>query len=132
MLISNVVKRPIVTEKSLSFGASENKYFFEVDMKASKGSVAKEVARIYGVDVQNVSTMIMPGKKRRVPKTNKFMKTKTCRLCKRESGNFSIILDRLTLCKTCFDFLLSKYGSVKKVARIVKAYKNGGRNNENK
>ncbi len=76
MLISNVVKRPIVTEKSLSFGASENKYFFEVDMKASKGSVAKEVARIYGVDVQNVSTMIMPGKKRRVPKTNKFMKTK--------------------------------------------------------
>ena len=50
-----------------------------------------------------------------------------CKLCKRESGNFSIILDRFTLCKTCFDFLLSKYGSVKKVARIVKAYKKGGK-----
>ncbi|HLC86419.1 MAG TPA: hypothetical protein VJG30_03980 [Candidatus Nanoarchaeia archaeon] len=55
------------------------------------------------------------------------MKTKMCKLCKRESGNFSIILDRFTLCKTCFDFLLSKYGSVKKVARIVKAYKKGGK-----
>ena len=60
----------------MALEAGENKYVFLVNMKASKGAVANEVERIYGVDVESVSTMIMPGKKRRIMRTNKFVKTK--------------------------------------------------------
>ena len=53
----------------------ERKYAFRVNMKATKGAVANEINRLYGVEVENVRTMIMPGKKRRVLGTRKFTKT---------------------------------------------------------
>jgi large subunit ribosomal protein L23 len=63
------------TEKSMAH-EHQGKYFFVVNRKASKGSIAKEVKRLYGVDVESVRTMIMPGKKRRVMGTRRFTKTK--------------------------------------------------------
>ena len=75
MRVSNVIIRPVVTEKSMALEA-DNKYVFLVNMRASKGAVANEVTRIYGVDVAEVNTMIMPGKKKRILRTNKFVKTK--------------------------------------------------------
>ena len=44
-------------------------------MKASKRSVAQEIERLFSVDVINVNTSVMPGKKRRVLKTRLFNKT---------------------------------------------------------
>ncbi len=55
---------------------ADGKYVFRVNTKASKGAVANEVGRLYGVEVLNVSTMIMSGKKRRVIGTRLFTKTK--------------------------------------------------------
>jgi len=74
MKVNNVVVKPVVTEKTMALEL-ERKYAFRVNMKASKGAVANEINRLYGVDVEKVRTMIMPGKKRRVLGTRKFTKT---------------------------------------------------------
>ena len=74
MRLSNVIIRPLMTEKSYS-QAAEDKYLFAVNMKASKNSVANEVERLFGVNVIGVNTMIMPGKKRRILRSRKFTKT---------------------------------------------------------
>lgn len=75
MNINNIVKKPIITEKSMSAKDSTNSYQFKVNLAASKGAIAKEIEKIYGVTVLSVKTMIMPGKKRRMVKTNRFRKT---------------------------------------------------------
>ncbi len=75
MRVSNIVEKPIMTEKTMALEA-EGRYAFRVNLRSSKGSVAKEVNRLYGVDVENVRTMIMPGKKRRIVGTSRFVKTK--------------------------------------------------------
>ncbi|MFZ5424687.1 MAG: 50S ribosomal protein L23 [Patescibacteria group bacterium] len=75
MRLNNVVIKPIVTEKTMAL-AADGRYVFKVNLKASKNAVAENVAEVYGVNVENVKTLIMPGKKRRISKTNKFTKTK--------------------------------------------------------
>lgn len=75
MRVSNVIERPIITEKSMVL-QNEDVYIFRVNMRASKGSIANEVKRIYAVDVKNVKTAVMPGKKRRIIGTRRFTKTK--------------------------------------------------------
>ncbi len=75
MRVSEVILRPIVTEKSMAF-EHELKYLFQVNMKSSKGSIAAELKRIYNVDAKEIRTMIMPGKKRRILGTRRFGKTK--------------------------------------------------------
>lgn len=75
MRVSNVILKPIVTEKSMAL-QNDLKYIFQVNLKASKGAIAEEINRIYGVDAVDVKTMIMPGKKRRILGTRKFTKTK--------------------------------------------------------
>ena len=73
MRISNIVIKPVITEKSLQM-ANQGRYTFEVNKKATKGSIAKEINRIYDVNVEKVRTMILPGKKRKVFGTRKFTK----------------------------------------------------------
>lgn len=75
MRVSNIVEKPIVTEKTMVLEA-DNKYVFKVNARSTKSAIADEVSRLYGVDVEDVSTMIMPGKKRRVMGTRQFIKTK--------------------------------------------------------
>ena len=75
MRLNNIVKRPIVTEKSVSAVSEHNRYTFEVDKKASKGAVANAVNKMFGVEVTDVRTMVMPGKKRRVKGTPTLTKT---------------------------------------------------------
>lgn len=58
------------------------------------------------------------------------MKEKTCRICKRRVEPWNIILDNIILCKTCFDFMLAKYGNINKIQRVLKIYKKERRKNE--
>ena len=74
MRLTDIIIRPIVTEKGVSL-ANTGKYIFEVRKDASKGAIASEVKRAFGVDVLKVSTMVVPGKKRRMGRTRKFKKT---------------------------------------------------------
>ena len=65
MHIYEVLKRPVQTEKSMLLTDDENKYTFEVDMRANKLLVAEAVEETFGVAVQNVRIMVMPAKTRR-------------------------------------------------------------------
>ncbi|MEM7128677.1 MAG: 50S ribosomal protein L23 [Chloroflexota bacterium] len=65
MHIYEVLKRPILTEKTMIMSDNDNKYTFEVDMRANKLLVAQAIEETFGVAVQGVRLMIMPAKTRR-------------------------------------------------------------------
>ncbi|MFA6981577.1 MAG: 50S ribosomal protein L23 [Patescibacteria group bacterium] len=74
MRVSNLIKRPIVTEKAVN--ASETgKYTFEVDIDASKGAVIRELKRLYDVDGVDATVTVVPGKRVRISKTFRFTRT---------------------------------------------------------
>lgn len=65
MHIYEVVKRPVITEKTVVLADDENKFTFEVDMRANKLQVADAVEEAFGVTVESVHVMVMPAKTRR-------------------------------------------------------------------
>lgn len=66
---------PIKTEKAIGKIEFDNTITFEVDQKATKDSVKKEVERLFGVKVGSVRTYIAPtGKKRALVKLAKGFK----------------------------------------------------------
>ena len=65
MNLYDIIKRPIVTEKSNNLAATENQFTFEVDLKANKIQIKEAVERIFDVDVVRVTTMVMPLKRGR-------------------------------------------------------------------
>lgn len=52
----NVLKKPIITEKSLGLANSQNAYTFEVDRHATKDQIKQTVESTYGVKVVRVNT----------------------------------------------------------------------------
>lgn len=60
----DIIKRPIITEKSMDV-TEEKKYTFEVDKNATKPEIKKAIEEIFGVDVESVNTMNMYGKLKR-------------------------------------------------------------------
>jgi large subunit ribosomal protein L23 len=64
----DVIKRPIVTEKSSLLKDGGNQYVFEVARTANKIEIAKAVERLFKVKVISVHVMNMEGKKRRLGK----------------------------------------------------------------
>ncbi len=62
---SQIVKRPLITEKSTWEGQDRNRYSFEVDMNATKPQIRAAVAELYKVRVVAVSTQVRKGKTRR-------------------------------------------------------------------
>ncbi len=69
-----VLRRPIITEKS-SKETSESRFTFEVVKSASKGQVKQSVEDAFGVTVEQVNTMIVPGKSRRTGRLKRVSKT---------------------------------------------------------
>ncbi|ABK17244.1 50S ribosomal protein L23 [Syntrophobacter fumaroxidans] len=61
-----ILKRPLVTEKSTTEKDEHNKLFFEVDRRANKIEIKEAVEQIFKVDVLDVATMNVRGKKKRV------------------------------------------------------------------
>jgi len=59
----NVIRRPLVTEKSTAL-AGANKYIFEVDPRANKPQIKEAVEKAFEVTVVSVNTMVMKGKPR--------------------------------------------------------------------
>lgn len=62
MHIYEVLKRPIVTEKTVETAESQNKYAFEVDMRANKFLVKDAVETAFDVTVEEVNILVMPVK----------------------------------------------------------------------
>ena len=61
-----IIKAPVITEKSDSLSKNERKYVFKVDPKASKLEIKKAIEKIFNVKVENISTLNVKPKKRRV------------------------------------------------------------------
>jgi large subunit ribosomal protein L23 len=64
MHIYEVLKRPIMTEKSLIL-SDDNKYVFEVDRRANKMQVKQAIEARFGVTVLNVRIINMKAKTRK-------------------------------------------------------------------
>ena len=64
MISAQVLKRPIVTEKSTILGES-GRYVFEVDSNATKHDIAKAVEWAFDVKVVKVNTLMVTGKVKR-------------------------------------------------------------------
>ena len=60
--IYDVLRRPVVTEKSTDQKETENVVAFEVDRRASKPEIKAAVEKLFKVKVNDVRTMMMAGK----------------------------------------------------------------------
>jgi large subunit ribosomal protein L23 len=66
MHVYEVLKRPVLTEKSNLQADTFNRYTFEVDGRSNKVQIADAVARIFSVNVVDVNVMTVRGKRRRI------------------------------------------------------------------
>ncbi|MDX9858897.1 MAG: 50S ribosomal protein L23 [candidate division Zixibacteria bacterium] len=62
----DILKTHITTERSTMLREKNNEYVFEVDKKASKHQIRAAVERAFKVKVEEVRTVIVPGKPRRM------------------------------------------------------------------
>ncbi|GAB1422433.1 50S ribosomal protein L23 [Anaerolineales bacterium] len=61
----DVIRRPVITEKSNLMAMESNQYVFEVALKANKIQIKEAIGLIFERDVALVRTMIMPAKRGR-------------------------------------------------------------------
>ncbi len=61
-----ILRRPLITEKSTTEKETSNKLVFEVDQRANKIEIKQAVEQMFKVNVLDVRTMMMRGKKKRV------------------------------------------------------------------
>ena len=64
MKLSDVLIKPILSEKANKQSEKMNRYSFVVDKKANKLEIKKAVESFYGVQVENVNTIVVPSKQK--------------------------------------------------------------------
>jgi large subunit ribosomal protein L23 len=64
--IHQVIKRPLITEKSTRMKETENQIVFVVDPRANKVQIRQAVEKLFRVKVQAVRTMNLVGKRKRM------------------------------------------------------------------
>ncbi len=74
----DIIKAPIITEKSANLAQTQNTMTFSVDVKANKTQIKQAIEHIFDVKVESVNTVNVKPKKKRVGryagKTNKVKK----------------------------------------------------------
>jgi large subunit ribosomal protein L23 len=60
-----IIMRPLITEKAQNAAALLNKYAFEVDKRANKFQIKEAVEVAFNVNVREVNTAMIKGKRRR-------------------------------------------------------------------
>jgi large subunit ribosomal protein L23 len=66
----DIIRKPIVTEKTSLLKEGGNQYVFEVATSANKIEIAKAVEQLFKVKVLAVRVINMEGKKRRLGKSS--------------------------------------------------------------
>ncbi len=72
MHLYEVLKRPVVTEKSMIATDEENKVSFEVDLHANKLMIKHAVEKAFDVTVVNVNVLVMAAKTSRRGSTTRI------------------------------------------------------------
>lgn len=74
----DIIKAPVITEKSSAIASNERKYVFKVDVKANKNQIKEAIEKLFNVKVESVNTVNVHPKKKRVGRytglTNKYKK----------------------------------------------------------
>lgn len=74
----DIIKAPIITEKSANIASNERSYVFKADVKANKSQIKDAIEKIFNVKVESVNTVNVHPKKKRVGRyagmTNKYKK----------------------------------------------------------
>lgn len=70
MNLVSVLKKPVITEKSLQ-EASKGVFTFEVSVRANKDQIKAAVEHFYGVTVTGIRTVTSNGKRYRVGKSRR-------------------------------------------------------------
>lgn len=65
MNLYEVIKRPILSEKSTDVREGNRTYTFEVVLNATKADVKKAVEKVWDVKVEKVATLLRRGKVKR-------------------------------------------------------------------
>lgn len=69
MMLYNVIKRPVLTEKSTTL-RDNRKVVLEVAISANKHQIKSTTEKLFGVKVEDVNTMVIRGKEKRVGKSS--------------------------------------------------------------
>jgi large subunit ribosomal protein L23 len=64
-MLKNVIKKPVISEKSITAQSGGNKYTFLVEHDATAKEVASSIKGSFGVDVVKTNVVNLPGKKKR-------------------------------------------------------------------
>ncbi|HNR14037.1 MAG TPA: 50S ribosomal protein L23 [Thermodesulfobacteriota bacterium] len=64
--VYQVIKRPLITEKTTLQKEASNQVSFEVDRRANKVEIKQAVEKLFKVKVVDVATMMVPGKLKRM------------------------------------------------------------------
>jgi large subunit ribosomal protein L23 len=67
--LHQIIKRPLITEKSSSLAESGPVVLFEVALGSNKIEIKQAVEKAISVKVINVNTVLIAGKKKRVGRT---------------------------------------------------------------
>ena len=82
-----IIKGPIITEKSNDLLEKENKYTFKVAVEANKVEIKQAIEEIYNVKVLDVNTVRVLPKHRRVGKYDGFRSAYKKAICKLAAGD---------------------------------------------
>jgi len=73
-----IIKAPVITEKSGNLGQERGQYVFKVDSKSNKTEIKMAIEKIFNVKVEQIRTINVKPKKRRVGRytglTNRYKK----------------------------------------------------------
>jgi len=69
MEIHEIIRRPLITEKGTQLRELHQQYLFEVDHRASKHQIKGAVEKLFSVHVEDVKTLNVRGKIKRVGQT---------------------------------------------------------------
>ena len=85
--MTDVLKKPVLTEKSLALQTEENKYTFDVDLDANKTEVKIAVEKLFNVKVEKVNIMNFKPKAKRIGRYEGKTNTRRKAIVKLAEGN---------------------------------------------
>ena len=59
---TQIIQKPLITEKCTWEATARNRYSFKVDMRANKAQIKRAVVELYDVRVQKISTQVRKGR----------------------------------------------------------------------
>lgn len=73
LTIYDVLRRPLITEKSSFQSSKLNQYAFEVAPQATKAQIKQAVETLFKVDVTRVNVLVVPPRRSRRPRSRRVM-----------------------------------------------------------